>query len=155
MFILWALPLRNIFFSFFFFYFWIKLWRDLHPLLFLPLSLLLLLLLLLAWRCQICRKVETLLLSSSRTSITVPPEKSCADRTFYETNAISFFFSLFFFFFFFFLSLRKPTVAHRFERHRLRMQWEKNRLGNQEKSHEDVSPLTHDQWHPMTGDGGT
>lgn len=48
--------------------------------------------------------------------------------------------------------LRKPTVAHRFERHRSRMQWEKNRLGNQEKSHEDVclSHMTSGiQWQAM------
>ena len=96
MFILWALLLRSFF---------LKLWRDLLLFLFLPLVLLLLP----AWRCQICRKVETLLLSSSRTSITVPSgKKPCADRTLYETNAISFFFFLFSFFFFFFFKESRP-----------------------------------------------
>lgn len=36
-------------------------------------------------------------------------------------------------------NLETLTVAQRLERHRLRVQREKTRLGNQEKSHEDVS----------------
>lgn len=49
-------------------------------------------------------------------------------------------------------NLRKLTLPQRFERHRLREQRGKSRLGNQEKSHEDVS-LSHMtsgiQWQAM------
>lgn len=49
-------------------------------------------------------------------------------------------------------NLRKLTLPQRFERHRLREQRGESRLGNQEKSHEDVS-LSHMtsgiQWQAM------